>query len=89
MSFTLDGKRICFYISEAMVKSHGDGSRHFYPAIVTEHEPGYNPTDWDFGTDFKLAQEAVISLNSKRGVSQAEATEIVTSSMFPRSQTAS
>jgi hypothetical protein len=75
MSFTLDGKRICFYISEAMVKSHPDGSRHFYPAIVTEHEPGYSPTDWDFGTNFKLAQEAP--------------TEIVTSSMFPRSHTAS
>jgi hypothetical protein len=83
---TNDGKRFCYYITEAMTQRHDDGTVHYYPAIVTENEDGYKRTDWDYGTDFKLAQETVISLNAERGISQPEAMEIVASSMFPKSR---
>jgi hypothetical protein len=82
----IDGKRICFFIDETMVVKHDDDTRHYYPAIVTENEDGYNRTNWDYGTDYKLAEEAVESLNRKRGISKEEADAIVMSSMFPKTR---
>jgi hypothetical protein len=74
-------KPFCLYVSAAMTKRHDDGSRHFYPGIVVQDEPGYYTTDWDYGTDFAEAAAAVIAANAKRGISQLEATDILGSSM--------
>jgi hypothetical protein len=63
-----------------MYQKHEDGTLHYYPAIVTENEAGYHRTNWDYGTDFKLASEAVDSLNAKREINPDEVNEIVSSS---------
>jgi hypothetical protein len=77
----LGDKPFCLYVSEVMTKRHGDGSRHFYPGIVVEDEPGYYMTDWDYGTDFAEAATAVVATNAKRGISQVEVMDILGSSM--------
>ena len=77
----LGEKPFCLYITEVMTTQHADGTRHFYPAIVVQDQPGYYRTDWDYGTDFAEAVAAVIAANAQHGVSQVEATEIVGSSM--------
>lgn len=74
----------CYYLIETMTTLHPDGTRHYYPMLGAQDESGYYPTDWDYGTDFARAQEAVIALNARRGVSQDEATAIVASSMRAR-----
>ncbi len=83
MRSELDGKRFCYYLTDMMGIKHADGTTHFYPAIVIEGESEYQTTDLDFGTDFTAARDAVVRLNTRGGISQVEATEIVTSSMFP------
>jgi hypothetical protein len=77
----LGDKPFCLYVSEAMTKRHGDGSKHFYPGIVVEDQPGYYMTDWDYGSDFAEAAATVIATNAARGISQVGASEIVGSSM--------
>jgi len=79
-----DDRPYCFYLSETMTTQHADGSRHYYPAIVRENDPGYYRTDWDYGTDFHLAKRAVASLNQKRGIPPDVVSRIVMSSMFPK-----
>jgi hypothetical protein len=79
-SNVLGDKPFCLYITEAMTKRHRDGTRHFYPGIVVQDEPGYYTTDWDYGTDFAEAVAAVVAANAAHGISQVEATEIVGSS---------
>ncbi len=84
--FTIDRKPTCFYLGETMgeqVLVAGHLEYHYFPAIVTAFEEGYHRTDWDYGTDFKLAAQAVEQLNRERGVNEKAAALIVASSMFP------
>ena len=79
----IDGKPACLLITENLTRNHADGERHFYPAFVKAHEPGYTTTDWDYGTDYGAAQQAVEAFNLEHGVNTDAAVLIVTSSMFP------
>ena len=79
----IDGKPACLFIAENFARAHPDGERHFYPAFVKAYEPGFTATDWDYGTDYPAAQEAVATFNSEHGVNKQAALMIVTSSMFP------
>lgn len=79
----IDGKPACLLITENLARKHPDGERHFYPAFVKAHEPGYSATDWDYGADYAEAQKAVEAYNAEHGVKSEAAMLIVTSSMFP------
>jgi uncharacterized protein with von Willebrand factor type A (vWA) domain len=81
--YTIDGKPACLFITENLTRSHPDGERHFYPAFVKAHEPGYSATDWDYGTDYGEALKAVEAFNTEHGVTRDAAILIVTTSMFP------
>ncbi len=72
--------RRCYFIDEAMTDERG----HYRPAIVTENEPGYHRTDYDYGTDFYRAHEAVETCNRQLGLTTSDCDEIVLSS-FRRS----
>ena len=69
------------WVCESIGERHKDGTFHFYPAIIYENKAGYQPTDWDWGTDFKMAQQACDEMNAERGQSRARSLEIVASSM--------
>ena len=87
--FTLDNVPVCFYLDETMtqpVVKDGKTEYHFFPAIVTAFEPGYNRTDWDYGSDFARAHSVVEKLNTERGVTKEAADLIVSTSMFPKSR---
>jgi len=79
----IDGKPACLLITENLTRNNADGERHFYPAFVKAHEPGYSTTDWDYGPDYAEAQRKVESFNAEHGVNSKAAMLIVTSSMFP------
>jgi hypothetical protein len=81
--YTIDGKPACLFITENLARSHPGGERHFYPAFVKAHEPGFSATDWDYGPDYAEAQKAVESFNAEHGVNKEAALMIVTTSMFP------
>ncbi len=81
--YTIDGKPACLFVTENLARSQGDGERHFYPAFVKAHEPGFSATDWDFGTDYESAQRAVEAFNAEHGVNKDAALLIVTTAMFP------
>ena len=81
MGLTIDGKRACYYVTEAMTRRHNDDTIHYYPAIVREDEAGYSPTNYDYGTDFARASETVAELNKELGRSESDVLEIVASSM--------
>lgn len=81
--YTIDGKPACLLITENLTRNHPDGERHFYPAFVKAHEPGFSATDWDYGTDYAGALKAVDAFNAEHGVSKDAAALIVTTSMFP------
>jgi len=80
MAMVIDGKRVCLYMSPTFYEEHKDGKLHYYPGIVTENEPGYNKTDWDWGTDLEIAQQCADEYNERNGCSKQEQTEIVMSS---------
>ena len=79
----IDGKPACLFITENLTRPHPNGERHFYPAFVKAHEPGFSATDWDYGTDYAAAQKAVEAFNAEHGVNKDAAILIVTTSMFP------
>lgn len=81
--YLIDGKPACLFITENLTRSHPDGERHFYPAFVKAHEPGFTATDWDYGVDYAEAQKAVEAFNAEHGVNSKAAMLIVTTSMFP------
>ena len=81
--YTIDGKPACLFVTENLTRNHADGERHFYPAFVKAHEPGFAATDWDYGTDYAEAKKAVEAFNAEHGVTKDAALLIVTSSMFP------
>jgi hypothetical protein len=84
--FTIDNVPVCFYLDETMTQEvtvNGKSERHYFPAIVTAFEPLYSQTNWDYGSDFKLAAKTVDKLNTERGVNAKAASLIVATSMFP------
>lgn len=81
--YLIDGKPACLLVTENFARTHPDGERHFYPAFVKAHEPGFSATGWDYGTDYAAAQQAVEAFNTEHGVNKDAVLLIVTSSMFP------
>ncbi|MBV8151010.1 MAG: hypothetical protein JO101_04055 [Candidatus Eremiobacteraeota bacterium] len=81
--YLIDGKPACLFVAENLARQHSDGVRHFYPAFVKAFEPGFTSTDWDYGTDYPAAREAVEAYNAEHGVNRDAAMLIVTTSMFP------
>ncbi len=80
---TIDGTPACLFITENLTRTHSDGERHFYPAFVKAHTPGFSATDWDYGKDYGEAQAAVDAYNAEHGVNKETAMLIITTSMFP------
>jgi hypothetical protein len=78
------GKRQCLYVDESMLQEGG-----YVPSLVTEGEPGHAPLvgrgrlaqPWYFGRDIEQAKRLVVEANAKLGVTEADATAIVLSSM--------
>ena len=67
----------CFWLRPY---AYEDGN--FYPSIVKVNEAGHHKTDWNYGSDMALAQEAVNKLNMERyGLTPLDAERIVDSSM--------
>ena len=54
----------------------------YQPSIVEEGEAGHSPTNYFWGHDFDKACEMATLLNKGMGVSEQDAIEIVSSSMF-------
>jgi len=75
------GRKV-YWIDEACVDERG----HYRPSIVDEDEDFHHPTDYDYGTDYARASEAVDRLNERMGFSKREAAEVVMHSMFPGSR---
>lgn len=75
-------KRWCYYVPAI---PNGTGSRegHYFVGIVVKDQPGYNLTDWDYGTEYELAEKTVLKMNQQKlGLTEDEALTIVLSSMF-------
>lgn len=81
--YIVNGKPACLLITENLTRTHSDGERHFYPALVRAFEPGYEATDWDYGADYSEAQRQVETFNAEHGVNKDAALLIITTSMFP------
>ncbi len=71
--------RIALYLDPTMTTADGQ----FVPAIVTEGEPGYHTTTYRYGTDYDRAKAAVAEAKTQLGLTAADVTEIVASSMPP------
>jgi hypothetical protein len=77
--------RQAFYIDASSATEGG-----FIPSLVTENEAGHTPlsgngpfaTPWVWGPSFEQAQEQAREANEKRGLSEDDVLDIVTSSMF-------
>jgi hypothetical protein len=76
-----DNEEYTYWVCPSIGKMHSDGTFHFYPALIIENKPDYYMTDWDWGTDFAMAQEACDSINERHGRSKERSMDIVTSSM--------
>ena len=82
-------KPYCFYVHPTQEPT----SEGYIPSIVFEGESGHYPmigngshaTPWYFGKTLDEAEARCTEENAKRGVSESEATRIITSSMFPMS----
>ena len=78
-------KRQCYWLQESEPEpSHPD---RFRVCVVTENEPGYQPTGGGEGTDEVVPwywdQATCTTMNERRfGVSEEDARKIVCSSMF-------
>jgi hypothetical protein len=68
-------KRVCYAILET---EYDNG---YIPCIVTENEPGFNKTDWNWGTDLELARKIANEKNKKMGITEKDMWDILTSSM--------
>jgi hypothetical protein len=81
-------KRQCFWLQE--LEPEPNHPNRFRVCVVTENEPGYQPTGGggggegdDYVVPWYWDHATCIAMNKKQfGVSEEEATEIVTSSMF-------
>lgn len=61
-----------YFISED--EKHGDGG--YRALIVTDGEKGYRRTEWNWGTDTRMAQQTCDMYNAALHVSKATAAEI-------------
>lgn len=74
---SLNGKNFAYFICESIRNADGN----FIPCIAVENEAGYHKTDWEYGKDKSLANEAIDSCNKGLGLTPERAAEIVASSM--------
>lgn len=70
------GKRAVLFI---LGDRGADG--HWHPSLVTEGDPAPQETDYDHGTDEKVAREMCEQFNAQHGYSKEEAIAIVNSSL--------
>lgn len=70
-------KRTCYFVMETVTDENGN----FIPCIAVEGESGYHKTNWQWGKDWKLAQECADDMNKKLGVSKWDAMMIQLSTM--------
>jgi hypothetical protein len=73
--------RVCYWISPAQC-----GSERIVPSVVRENEAGHTPTDWEWGSNYELAQEVCRKKNEAMGLTAEDVDQIVTSSMFSGAQ---
>ena len=79
--------RSCMWINETQNPDIYGG---YVPSLVNENEAGHRPmlgkgehsSPWVWGKTLKEAQEVCIEYNKQKGISEKEAFEIVTFSMF-------
>ena len=72
----IEAPRWCFYLPLDQDAEHG-----YVPSVVVEGQPGHRPTTWNWGRDLPLAQELTRGRNAAIGITEAEAAEIISSSM--------
>ena len=78
--------KFCYTIIEGQTDDKGN----YIPSAVFENEPGHYPmmgqglcsAPWTWGPDYHKACEVATSKNKSMGISEVEAAEILTSSMF-------
>jgi hypothetical protein len=69
--------KCCYYIDPSMVNNG-----HYEPVFVRRDVPGFNPTGYNYGTDFAHAKKLVDDLNTNLlGITPEQAEEIVGSSI--------
>jgi len=73
---SLEGKQFCYWIPNQQDEATG-----FVPAIVVAGEPGYYMTDYNWGHDKAIAEQACESCNRNLGLDQETVWRIVASSM--------
>lgn len=78
----LDGVRTIYDVLQTEYQRRDDGL-HYIPVIIKEAVDGYSLTDWDYGTDYERAQDAIAQLNYERGYDYDQYHHIKTSSIFP------
>lgn len=71
------GRRMVYFINELKRDANGG----YIPCIAVEDEPGYYPTDWNWGTDLEFAKELANEMNIKMGYYRKEAMLIQLSTM--------
>lgn len=77
-------KRTAFYVDETMKTDQG-----YIPSVVTEGEPGHAPltgngncaSPWYWGHDIETAKKIAAQANAELGLTEADVSEIVLSSM--------
>lgn len=53
----------------------------YIPCLVKEGETGYHRTDWNWGSDLKIAEQSAKDYNKKLGLTEKEAITLVLQSM--------
>ena len=69
--------RMVTFVNQAITTDDGE----FIACLAKEGETGYYKTDWIWGKDFAIAQEAADKRNEVIGISKREAAKIVLSTM--------
>lgn len=69
--------RTAYFVMQTVVDKNGN----YIPCIAKEGEKGYYKTDWQWGKDWKLAQECADDMNEKMGISKQDAMLIQLSTM--------
>lgn len=73
-------KRMAYFIQLTVKNEKGEYS----PCIAIENEPGYNLTDWTWGSNLDKAEAIADEKNEALGITKDEAMKIVLSTMRPR-----
>jgi hypothetical protein len=87
MSKLMDERRWCYFIPPQDASEHG-----YIPALVIEGESGYHmmtgngshAAPWYWGKTEQAANETCDAVNERKGISKADQTEIVQSSMIAK-----